>query len=94
MNKHTPGPWSFSTPVAINDSQEAFSLISIYSDNGTHICDKKILTSHLPEHRANAKLICASPEMLELLRKSSKLLEQKGYSMFAAQINKLIDPII
>lgn len=68
---HTPGGWSFETPTAINTEREPKSEIRIYSDNGTHICDKRIITKCLPEHVANGNLISKS----YLLRDIYKLLE-------------------
>ena len=54
--KHTPGPWvasrgSFLFQIAINS--ESDTLAVVYGENG--------------ENEANARLICAAPELLEAL---------------------------
>ncbi len=68
ITKHTPGEWSFSPAKAVDGSMkdQMYSQIDIYAGNGTHICQKTILTKYLEEHLSNAKLIAAAPELLKV----------------------------
>lgn len=77
---HTPGGWSFETPTAINTEREPKSEIRIYSDNGTHICDKRIITKCLPEHVANGNLISKSYLLPDIYKLLEDAFENIGYS--------------
>jgi len=74
--KHTPGPWVVPPPVADNSGTYGAMVFSVYAYNGTHIYDKRILNKHVDEHKANAQLIAASPDMLQaLINVRERLLE-------------------
>lgn len=59
--------WSVNNPIAINDTREPMHLISIYAENGEHISDKRILTTHLPHHLANAQYTSLAVNNLHVL---------------------------
>jgi hypothetical protein len=61
MKKHTPGPW-----VCVNTSNHAHDYRLLQS-NGRPLPFSAPANDH-SEARANARLIAAAPDMLELLR--------------------------
>lgn len=74
--KGTKGVFSFSS-VAINKNGDIPKTeISMYCDNGLHICDKVIITKLLPEHLYNFQLMSKAPEMLEMLIKCEKVISE------------------
>ena len=75
MSKHTPGPWNYDcgyidTQRVEDDGSSDYVILAEmrstfgYDDYGVH---KWMLPPE--EYEANARLIAAAPEMLELLRK-------------------------
>ena len=65
MNKHTPGPW------VVSDIASGFE---IETTSGNQVAQtSEIYAARKPsdhdERRANARLIAASPEMLDILKK-------------------------
>jgi hypothetical protein len=66
--KHTPGPWKTPNPIADNSGTFGAMVFSVYADNGTHIYDKRIINKHVDEHKANARLISAAPDMFEVIK--------------------------
>ena len=63
--QHTAGEWILSGSNKIRNGKDGFVIATITSDEITHfICNKA-------ESEANAKLIAAAPEMLNLLQKLS-----------------------
>ncbi len=53
-NAHTPGPWEARGGTIFRQGQQALSVA--------------IITKWQPEHKANARLIAAAPDLFELLR--------------------------
>jgi type II secretory pathway component GspD/PulD (secretin) len=52
---HTPGPWKYN------------GYTDVYHSRGGTICEMPKGYEHSPEHRANAILIAAAPDMLKAL---------------------------
>jgi hypothetical protein len=69
---HTPGPWHIDGDVAKSRK------LAIY--NGTRRTSRTLVAYTMPhaEAEGNAHLIVAAPEMLEALKKLSKLCEELG----------------
>jgi hypothetical protein len=62
MNKHTPGPWHFNADLSAHDTRLVYGL------DGALVADcGRIYKRTLEEATANARLIAAAPDMLELL---------------------------
>ena len=72
MNKHTPGPWTVNIP---NNRETAIRGI-----HGGDYVIADILNDGYEddEQEANARLIAASPDMLEALRRVANLNENAG----------------
>ena len=68
--KHTPGPW-----VARNNEENCL----VYSEKfgGITLCQHN--GAHREEHEANARLIAAAPELLEMLDKCAKQLIEMAF---------------
>jgi len=75
--KHTPGPWKVRQSY---DNGEP-SCLTVYS-GADGICDIYLgekITEATEIAEANARLIAAAPEMLRVLKETSKLLWGSGY---------------
>lgn len=62
-DKHTPGPWAF--------RQDSRNIVSTPDNQGRYVTIGQLSESLFitdPEHAANARLIAAAPELLELAR--------------------------
>lgn len=78
MSKHTPGPWG----ILINKKLKEIGIVSEkLHQRGTTKCGicEIIITS--PEDLANARLIAAAPEMLQLLTDLIFCLENRGVGL-------------
>lgn len=79
--KHTPGPW------VANDQHSGSEIWRIESDGGVYANDGYIIASLFgPDAKANARLMAAAPELLDLVR--DMVAEVVDY----ATINNLGDP--
>lgn len=68
MSKHTPGPWAIST-----DKFECGIAQGVRSKNGSICQINWMVRKRAPlESEANARLIAAAPEMLEVLREMAQ----------------------
>ena len=81
MNKHTPGPWQYIAPIGSDD-------FSVHAFDRAHTC-KMIRVAHVPntiyngmhgwpehcERHANARLICAAPDLLDALEQLIEFIE-------------------
>lgn len=95
MANHTPGPWKAEPAHLTNKLLTGDdNYIRITSGEGFR-CNEHSTGFELTGFMfpADARLIQAAPDMYELLRKAAKLLDQKGYSMFAGEIEKLLKSI-
>lgn len=63
MSAHTPGPWHIwaNTIVAPKHMNRPDGITPCIAEVWSHI-------EEIPEHKANARLIAAAPEMFELLK--------------------------
>ncbi len=81
--KHTPGPWEdhFCGPFrqTVVDCPNELGLIAVPSERAT-----------IEEQDANARLIAAAPEMLEMLRRVSEFLGMTCPESLKEEINDLI----
>lgn len=76
----TPGPWY---------AVEYSGYYMLQNEEG--YCESDLLNIEKdPNAEENAILAAKAPEMYEKLRKASKLLKQKGYEMFAKEIESLL----
>jgi hypothetical protein len=69
---HTPGPWHLARPWTIREPNgHDLTRIPIHGPKGEHIADCLEWDGDLPENkdeiRANARLIAAAPELLEVV---------------------------
>ena len=73
ITKHTPGPWkTFQTDIAIGVESDRSDVAWIY-----HPTHGLLYTARsVEEDRANARLIAASPDLLESLRTTTKMLQE------------------
>lgn len=74
--KHTPGPWHTG----------GYSSRIIYAGDGFAVADATVFHGrHEGEHEANARLIAAAPELLDVLQEVTRCLawheEQHGVGM-------------
>ena len=68
MNKHTSGPWE---KQKYGNSYEIFRC----DKAGTYIAN---VNRDNPNHKANANLIAAAPELLECLQTATKIMKSGG----------------
>ena len=68
--KHTPGPWYNSTanPQAVNKDGKGLA-IGIATTHGTDDANYSDFFPSTEEAKANARLIAAAPELLDLVRR-------------------------
>jgi hypothetical protein len=64
---HTPGPWRFALGAFNNPSHDDKSGAIVAGEDEWNIAE---VCGDVWEHEANARLIAAAPELLELLRES------------------------
>lgn len=71
MSKHTKGPWKVSTGYIFGDQE---NLMRDWNGDNPLICS---LFTHISEEntKANAKLIAAAPEMLQVLKETFDILD-------------------
>lgn len=98
--KGTKGKWLLDTyggqgsvidiTVNINDEEDA-QIAQVYSLN--EMCYKEFQNE---EHKANAKLIAAAPEMLEMLQKIKEINNAHNFNghLINEQIEKLLNKIL
>jgi hypothetical protein len=60
--KHTPGPWE-----AVIDPQRSTWFLIAFADWHTRVCRMTLYAYEEEEQEANARLIAASPDLLEAL---------------------------
>lgn len=93
--KFTPGPWRYCGQD--RDQCKCGRVWSIPSDFEVATCELKNEENGseitMEQMMANARLIAAAPEMFEKLYKAAKLLTQKGYLMFASDIEEMLNRI-
>lgn len=87
--KHTPGPWAYKwngsyyeVDIAHTDDRILSVAVMLYDENVVSLTDTD-------ENKANAILIAAAPEMLDMLKDISDTLEA-GDTPHVYQINELI----
>jgi hypothetical protein len=65
VSKHTPGPWSLKTYTYFSGGTEQGDVVD--PDGRTiRVCGFSLTST--PESKANARLIAAAPDLLEVLR--------------------------
>lgn len=67
--KHTKGPWLYER------QHKFFSVRHVRDDEWTVVCETLLYS---PEDEANARLISAAPELLELLKSSLESLQMES----------------
>ena len=85
--KHTPGPWHIGVRQPNSDK-------FIYGKDGTEVANCDRLTNFAHENEANARLIAAAPDLLELVRRmGAHIADQCGEGLvhpLAAEARALI----
>ena len=91
MNKHTPGPWRLTeSGDAIVSADGGTLIVETGQDYWKNLeaaaagASSDIAKRHLPQVRANARLIAAAPELLEALRACDLFLTAHGQGWFNA----------
>lgn len=91
-NNHTPGPWQIKTigdRIVVEGDRQ---------NNPGYPQRVALVTQHWgrlkPESEANAKLIAAAPEMLELLRECLGTEDQAGFVDAPAQFDEAIRTLL
>lgn len=85
MSKYTTGPWK----LGRNDPEQ------VYAANGKLIAETYAAADNnrialRSEREANARLIAAAPELLELLKECADHLYEKGYGLSFQLANKAL----
>lgn len=92
MSKHTPGPWkAFNTSDIFTPlfSENAEGIRSP-SNDGWMIADCDMGALSIDEVRANVRLICAAPDLLEALEAAAEALEAAEFFEKAAMARAAI----
>ena len=83
MNKHTPGPWRLTeSGDAIVSADGGTLIVETGQDYWKNLeaaaagASSDIAKRHLPQVRANARLIAAAPELLEALKGCAAMLAE------------------
>ena len=76
---HTPGPWHAEFACHVDEAttdvgQGAFQILSVAGEAGGVLCSRHRWPEREEEMNANARLIAAAPEMLEVLQEIDKRL--------------------
>jgi hypothetical protein len=74
--KHTPGPWVYADRYIVGEQ------------TGEYICEMSGSASN-PDHQADASLIAAAPELLEIVRD----VRDYGVSKFSGRIRDVLAKI-
>ncbi len=86
--KHTPGPWNTIKRDRLTEIRPACSPLPVVNWQGFDDSNRP-----LDEHRANARLIAAAPDLLEVCRKTLEALNDWNDGGQPAELLKLIQPI-